>query len=81
MESDHLFPVKEHGTPSAWVTSKATSKITLIRMTRKIVGEYKLAHVEMHTYFEGSIGMVSNWRKRGPIAVPLPGRPQALLPL
>jgi hypothetical protein len=36
-------------------------------MTRKIVGEYELAHTEIHTYFEDSIGMVSNWRKRGPI--------------
>jgi hypothetical protein len=41
--------------------------IPQIRMTRKIVGEYELAHTEMHTYFEDSIGMVSNWRKRGPI--------------
>lgn len=36
-------------------------------MTRKIVGEYELAHTEMHTYFEDSIGMVSNWKKRGPV--------------
>lgn len=36
-------------------------------MTRKIIGEYELAHTEMHTYFEDSIGMVSNWKKRGPI--------------
>ena len=36
-------------------------------MTRKIVGEYELAHTEEHTYFEDSIGMVSNWKKRGPV--------------
>ena len=36
-------------------------------MTRKIVGEYELSHTEMHTYFEDSIGMVSDWRKRGPV--------------
>lgn len=41
--------------------------IPQIRMTRKIVGEYELAHTEMHTYFEDSIGMVSNWKKRGPV--------------
>lgn len=41
--------------------------IPQIRMTRKIVGEYELSHKEMHTYFEDSIGMVSNWKKRGPI--------------
>ena len=38
-----------------------------IRMTRKIVGEYQLSHTEEHTYFEDSIGMVSNWKKRGPV--------------
>ena len=46
-------------------TSIAT--IPQIRMTRKIVGEYTLADKEMHTYFDDSIGMVSNWKKRGPI--------------
>jgi hypothetical protein len=38
-----------------------------IRMTRKLVGEYTLAHTEEHTYFRDSIGMVSNWKKRGPV--------------
>jgi len=38
-----------------------------IRMTRRIVGEYELAHTEMHKYFEDSIGMVSDWKKRGPV--------------
>ena len=38
-----------------------------IRMTRKIKGEYELAHTEEHKYFEDSIGMVSNWKKRGPV--------------
>lgn len=38
-----------------------------IRMTRKIIGEYVLSDAEMHTYFEDSIGMVSDWRKRGPV--------------
>lgn len=41
--------------------------IPQIRMTRKIVGEYVLSDKEMHKYFEDSIGMVSNWKKRGPI--------------
>ena len=43
------------------------SAIPQIRMTRKITGEYILCEKEMHTYFEDSIGMVSNWKKRGPI--------------
>ncbi len=38
-----------------------------IRMTRKIVGEYVLSDKEMHKYFEDSVGMVSNWKKRGPV--------------
>ena len=38
-----------------------------IRMTRKIIGEYVLSDKEMHTYFEDSIGMVSDWKKRGPV--------------
>lgn len=41
--------------------------IPQLRMTRKIIGEYELSDKEMHTYFEDSIGMVSNWKKRGPI--------------
>ena len=41
--------------------------IPQIRMTRKIVGEYTLSDKETHKYFEDSIGMVSNWKKRGPI--------------
>ncbi len=38
-----------------------------VRMTRKIIGEYELSDIEEHKYFEDSIGMVSNWKKRGPI--------------
>ena len=41
--------------------------IPQIRMTRKIQGEYQLSHEEMHTFFADSIGMVSNWKKRGPV--------------
>ena len=36
-------------------------------MKKYDVAEYELAHTEMHTYFEDSIGMVSNWKKRGPV--------------
>lgn len=56
---------KRESNPSAVISTIAT--IPQIRMTRKIVGEYELAHTEMHTFFEDSIGMVSNWKKRGPI--------------
>jgi hypothetical protein len=36
-------------------------------MTRRVDGEYTLDTKEMHKYFEDSIGMVSDWKKRGPI--------------
>ena len=51
--------------PSRIPTMIAT--IPQIRMTRRIVGAYTLSDQEMHTYFEDSIGMVSDWRKRGPV--------------
>ena len=38
-----------------------------IRMTRKLVGEYVLRDTEEHTYFEDSVGMVGNWKRRGPV--------------
>lgn len=41
--------------------------IPQLRMTRKIVGEYTLDESEVHKFFEDSIGMVSDWRKRGPV--------------
>ncbi|MBR5295115.1 MAG: FAD-dependent oxidoreductase [Clostridia bacterium] len=56
---------KRESNPSTMLSTIAT--IPQIRMTRKIVGEYELGHTEMHTYFEDSIGMVSNWKKRGPV--------------
>lgn len=61
---EHWLKKREQD-PSAAISTIAT--IPQIRMTRKIVGEYELAHTEAHTYFEDSIGMVSNWKKRGPI--------------
>lgn len=46
----------------------ATIPTTLpVRMTRRIDGAYTLDDIEMHTRFEDSIGLVSDWRKRGPV--------------
>jgi hypothetical protein len=36
-------------------------------MTRRLVGAYTLTHTEEHTYAEDSIGLVSSWKKRGPV--------------
>ncbi len=41
--------------------------IPQIRMTRRICGVRTLDLAEMHTRFEDSIGMVSDWRRRGPV--------------
>jgi hypothetical protein len=38
-----------------------------IRMTRRICGEYTLHDTEMHRFFPDSIGLVPDWRKRGPV--------------
>ncbi len=51
--------------PEFQPTTVAT--IPQLRMTRRIVGEYTLDDVEMHTHFDDSVGMVSDWRKRGPV--------------
>ena len=45
----------------------AIATMPQLRMTRRIVGEYTLDEPQMHTRFDDSIGMVSDWRKRGPV--------------
>lgn len=41
--------------------------IPQVRMTRRIDGAYCIDDSEMHTKFDDSIGMCSDWRKSGPI--------------
>ena len=43
------------------------ASIPQLRMTRRLRGEYTLDESEMHRYFDDSVGMVSDWRKRGPV--------------
>lgn len=38
-----------------------------LRMTRRLVGAYELDDTEDHVSFSDSIGMVSDWRKAGPV--------------
>lgn len=56
---------KRKNNPKAVISTISTTP--QVRMTRRIVGEYTLSLAEEHTFFEDSIGMVSNWKKRGPI--------------
>lgn len=62
---DFLKEKEKQNDDTLFPTTIAT--IPQIRMTRRIVGEYELKETELHTFFEDSIGMVSNWKKRGPV--------------
>ena len=41
--------------------------IPQIRMTRRIVGRYAMDTADDRKEFEDSVGMISNWKKRGPV--------------
>lgn len=75
-EISEMVCMSHQKTLEHWVKKRETNHdavistiaaIPQLRMTRKIVGEYELAHTEEHTYFEDSIGMIASWRKRGPV--------------
>lgn len=49
------------------ISPSCIATIPQIRMTRRLDGLYTLDSAEMHKRFEDSVGMVSDWRKRGPV--------------
>ena len=59
------FLKRREENPSAWLATIPTTP--QIRMTRKLIGEYVLTEEEKHTYFEDSIGLIPNWKRRGPV--------------
>ena len=61
---EHFLKLREKD-PTLWPVNMAS--IPQYRMTRRIAGEYTQDDTEMHTYVESSVGMVSDWRKRGPV--------------
>lgn len=61
----HDWLKRRENDPEAVVSTIAT--IPQVRMTRRIIGDYTLTYDEMHKRFDDSIGMVSDWRKRGPV--------------
>ena len=61
----HDWLKRRENDPESVVSTIAT--IPQVRMTRRIIGDYTLTYDEMHKRFDDSIGMVSDWRKRGPI--------------
>ena len=52
-------------TPDTVPTTIAT--IPQTRMTRRLVGKYTIDDSEMFKSFEDSVGLFSDWRKRGPV--------------
>jgi 2-polyprenyl-6-methoxyphenol hydroxylase-like FAD-dependent oxidoreductase len=43
-----------------------------LRMTRRLVGRFALGERHMHQWFDDTIGLTGDWRKRGPVyAIPL----------
>jgi len=61
---NHLLKRREN---DSTIVPTSIASIPQIRMTRRIAGEYTLADTEVHKYFEDSVGMISDWRKRGPV--------------
>lgn len=53
------------GTPEKALA--ALSSIPQVRMTRRIAGRYTMDDTEMHREFSDSVGMFSDWRRRGPV--------------
>ena len=45
----------------------AIAQIPQVRMTRRLIGEYTLHDTEVHKRFSDSVGLVPDWRKRGPV--------------
>lgn len=62
-----MADVQKKRQDNAAVMPVTLATIPQLRMTRKIVGEYELKEAERHTRFADSVGMVSNWKKRGPV--------------
>ncbi len=62
-----LEDIKKRRVSDPTIMPVTIATIPQVRMTRRIVGEYELDDKEVHKYFEDSIGMVPDWRKRGPV--------------
>ena len=62
-----LNEVRKRREADPTVMPATIASIPQLRMTRRIDGEYTLDDTEKHTRFEDSIGMIANWRKRGPV--------------
>ena len=59
------WKAKRENDDSLWPVTFAT--IPLVRMTRKLVGESEMKNADDKVYMPDSVGMVSNWKTRGPV--------------
>ena len=75
-EISEFVQLSHEKTLENWLEARKTNEnavistiatIPQLRMTRRIVGGYELSKDDEHKYFDNSIGMVGNWRHRGPI--------------
>ena len=62
-----LNDIKKRRAADPSLVPTAIATMPQLRMTRRIAGEYQLDEGELHREFPDSIGMVSDWRKRGPV--------------
>lgn len=62
-----LEHLRQHRQVDSSLVPTAIATIPQVRMTRRLRGEYTLQDTEVHKYFPDSVGMVSDWRKRGPV--------------
>jgi hypothetical protein len=70
MQESHeklMEKVKERRVSDETHVPTTIASIPQFRMTRRIVGEYTFTLDDDHKYFEDSVGLYSNWRKRGPV--------------
>lgn len=49
------------------VSLSTVASIPQLRMTRRIVGESEMTEADDHAHQEDSVGMVGNWKRRGPV--------------
>ena len=59
--------LKKGKTPDREYALSTVATIPQVRMTRRPDGKFTLDDTDDHKYFEDSIGLISDWRKPGPI--------------
>lgn len=60
----HILSKREKEASHTPVTMPAVPQL---RMTRRIEGRYTLDDTQMYEHFSDSVGLISDWRKRGPV--------------